>query len=181
MRYSFLILFPLYLASCTGTMEGDNSNPNEFGKLIFNAIKNDRPDVYREYIFTMSEIEPLIEEYTSGPGVTPEWAQEMRQKQTVRYATTLEQLNESYDAIQEKAQERGIDDWDKFEFQRVTYNLVEMNSILRALDTTVEFKSDDFYGTINIGNIYHTDRGWVMVHVPKMGKVMPNMFGKLSQ
>ncbi len=177
MKHLNLLFLPalfFVFTSCSDGLEGDNSTPNEFGKLIFNAIKHDNKEVFHKYVVSDEDFEYFIANFKG----SERERQEMQENDSKMYRNMRGKIEESFEKIRRNAEGQGIDDWGKYEFQRVTFDRRERDGIDIAANTTVEFKSEDYFGYLRLGTLMNVERGWVLADVPQLGKVGPNIFGK---
>lgn len=170
---SLIAALSFILCSCGG-VEGDNSTPSKFGELIFNTLKENKPDLYSQYIYTKEDVEDILENFDG----TPEEKAEFSKFKLDNRDETAAYIERAFAKMRNDAEGRGITDWSEFEFKRTTFKKLEKPGVTYAQFVAIEFASDDYTVQVEVFRFMETKRGWVIVSVPEFSFLRPNnLFG----
>ncbi|WP_203256436.1 hypothetical protein [Hyunsoonleella ulvae] len=150
---SLIIIF--LFTSCISDGDVGNVTPEDLGKSVLYALKQNDKDLFTEYIYTKYEVEYFIKNY--GKPINAERARN-------RHEEYYPKLIEAFDEIKADAISKGLTNWDNVEFSKVSYS--PRSNGIEARSTRLEFTNGKFIGTIKLSTINKSDKGWFMAGVP---------------
>lgn len=165
----YFVCVTFILVACGPTKIDDNSSPSKLGETLFCAIQTNDQELYLKHFYTEED----VEHYLTGSEADENTKKKERERQQERSKSIARTLQ----SIRLQAESKGVTDWSKAKFLRVTYDTRDkvnrIGPMSHAANLRLKFEYVGLTGDIDFGftGFYLINGRWRNISLPEFRRL----------